>query len=98
MFLERQQLPVAPDSALVERVAARAPFTPGTLECRCVHATRVETDLEQPAAFRAVVDDLGNRIARAASLLEADQLHRSPDLCSTRYDRTASCSRSIKFC
>jgi hypothetical protein len=69
---ERNDLAIAPDAALIERRVRHAPLAPDALPiAQAWPSGGGYHGFQQPAAARAVVDDFGDREARAAALLEA---------------------------
>jgi hypothetical protein len=68
---ERDDLAVAPHTALVERRVARPALAPKTLQRLRIFRAAGVSALQQAAATRAVVDHISDREARAAALLKA---------------------------
>ena len=70
---ERDHLAVAPDAALVERRVGRAALAPAFLQGGGVVVRGGIDGLQKAAAARAIVDDFGDGVARAAARFETDQ-------------------------
>src|SRR5579872_4269267 len=73
LIVKRQQFPIAPYTALIERAVARSPLSPDLFPGCGIRAT-AEPNFQQRPALGTVVDGLGNLKTRAAFLLEARQL------------------------
>src|SRR5262249_34627233 len=73
---ERNELPIAPDAALIERRVRRAPLKPQLLQLiRSLRRPAVHR-FQQAAASGAIVEDLGDGKPRAALLLKTSKLRR----------------------
>jgi hypothetical protein len=76
-----KHLAVSPHATGIERKIAHPALAKNAPHRAGFHAPASIPDLDQPAALRAVVQNLSDRIPRAAGLIEADQfggrgLHR----------------------
>jgi len=72
---KRDELAVAPDAALIERPVREPALPPELFQIGGTLLERV-CGFEQTAAARAVIDDFGNRVARAARGFETNQFGR----------------------
>src|SRR5947209_1028878 len=67
---KRQELAVSPDAALIDRRIRHAALPPKPLPRVRASGLPLVDGFDQAAAFRAVVEDVGDRIPGAAPLLE----------------------------
>src|SRR6185437_10795981 len=72
VLLERQQFPITPDTALIERLIACPPLPPHVLQSGGAFVQYRCGDFQKPTAGGTVVDDFRNGIPRAASGFKTD--------------------------
>ena len=85
MLQKRNDLAIAPDAALIELQVGHAAHAPGAFQFR-VELNAGVSRLQQAAALRAIVDDLGDGETGAAFFANAQQFSgHGPPIVAVRY-------------
>ena len=74
VFQKREQFPVTPNAALLQRSIIHTTLTPKLLQRSCISANRSVSRLQQTATLRAIVEDIADVVLRATSRFKTNEM------------------------